>query len=86
MGRPPKFCSRACRQAAYLARNVRRPRPVELLAADLAHMKLQDWLRHEMRTILEQEGLLRAPAPPAIPRPRNPKPNLKLVKSDSKAD
>jgi hypothetical protein len=73
-GRLPTFCSSACRQRAYDKRKWGRPRPVELLAADLAHAKVRDWLRREIWGLLVQAGLVpRNSPPPALPRTKKPK-------------
>jgi hypothetical protein len=81
LGRPRKFCGRSCRQAAYLKRAAHRPRPVELLAADLAHAKVRNWLRREIWDLLMQAGLVSAPEPPPTPArgPRRPQPKLEIV-------
>jgi hypothetical protein len=81
-GRPPKFCGPACRQAAYLARKTRPAHPVTLLAADLAHVHVREWLRREIWSLLRQAGLVSTPNPPAMPRPRSPKPELRLVEPE----
>ena len=45
-GRPPTFCSRSCRQRAYEQRKWSRPHPVELLARDIASVRVRDVIRH----------------------------------------
>jgi hypothetical protein len=82
-GRPPRFCGAACRQAAYLARKVNRVRPVQLLADDLAHMRVQAWLRNEIWNILREVGLVTDPKPPPAPQPRRAKPPLHVVRRNS---
>jgi hypothetical protein len=81
-GRPPRYCSASCRQAAYLVRNANRLHPVQLLAADLADIQVQNWLRREMLKLLRQAGLVIAPEPPPMPRQRGSKINLRLVRPD----
>src|SRR5271167_3795817 len=43
-GRRPKYCSQSCRQRIYERRRWQRPAPVEALARDIAHIKVQDAL------------------------------------------
>jgi hypothetical protein len=80
-GRPPRYCGAGCRQAAYLVRNANRLHPAQLLAADLAHIRVQDWLRREIRNLIREAGLV-APEPPPMPRQRGSKRNLRLVRPD----
>ena len=44
-GRPAVYCSPACRQTAYVKRQANRPHSLELLAKDLAHLQVREWLR-----------------------------------------
>ncbi len=61
-------------------RKYRRPGAVEALAADLAHVRVREWLRQEIWNLLRQAGLVAAPEPPVLPR--RPKPALRIVVSD----
>jgi hypothetical protein len=81
-GRPPRYCSASCRQAAYLARNANRLRPVQLLAADLSHIHVKNWLRREMWNLLREADLVSSIEPPPMPRQRGSKLNLRLVRPD----
>jgi hypothetical protein len=54
----------SCRRAAYLARKANRPHPVTLLAADLSHVHVREFLRREIRKRLQQAGLVSAPEMP----------------------
>jgi hypothetical protein len=86
-GRPPKFCRPACRQAAYLARKTHRPHPVTLLAADLAHVRVREWLRREIWSLLGQAGVVSAPNPPVEPPPRrSSKPKFRLVEPEASSE
>jgi hypothetical protein len=85
-GRPPRYCGAGCRQAAYLERKTNRLRPVQLLAADLDHIHVQNWLRREMWNLLRQAGVVRAPEPPPRPRQRGSKINLRLVRLDDRRE
>jgi hypothetical protein len=73
------YCGSACRQAAYLARKLNRVHPVALLAADIAHVRVKEWLRREIWNILKEAELVSDPQPPPMPTaPRRPE--LRLVK------
>ena len=61
-------------------RKYRRPRAVEALAADLAHVRVREWLRQEIWNLLREAGLVAAPEPTALPR--RPKPPLRIVEPD----
>src|SRR5437764_11255976 len=81
-GRPPKFCGASCRQAAYLARKVNRLHPVTLLAADLSHVHVREFLRREIWNLLQETGLVSAPEPPPMRRRRGSEPDLRLVRPE----
>src|SRR5215813_6008171 len=69
--RPPTFCSRSCRQRAYEQRKWSRPHPVELLARDIASVRVRDVIR---------QALLGAGInPPPPPEPKRRRPPLRLV-------
>jgi hypothetical protein len=78
-GRPRVYCDSACRQAAYLARKLNRVHPVALLAADLAHVRVKEWLRKEIWNILMDAKLVSDPEPPAMAMPSH-RAQLRLVK------
>jgi hypothetical protein len=61
-----------CRRAAYLARKPNRPHPVTLLATDLSHVHVREFLRREIWKLLQQAGLVSALEPPPMPRPEDP--------------
>src|SRR5262249_9229038 len=69
-GRPPTFCSRSCRQRAS------EPRPVELLARDIASVRVRDVIRQEIRQALLGAGI---DPPPPPPEPKRRRPPLRLV-------
>jgi len=75
-GRPPTFCSRSCRQRAYEQRKWSRPHPVELLARDIASVRVRDMIRQEIRQILLDAGIT---LPPPPPEPKRRGPPLRLV-------
>jgi hypothetical protein len=78
-GRVPKFCSRSCRQRAYEERKWRRPTEIELLARDIASVRVRDRIRTEVWSILKQAGLVVDPTPPPAPKQMRRGPNLRLV-------
>jgi hypothetical protein len=78
-GRPAWYCSASCRQAAYVSRKGKAFDFVQVMARDLAHIKVRAWLRNEIWTLLRQAGLQLPPEPPPIESPRRPKPQLSLV-------
>ena len=77
--RPAWSCSPACRQAAYVKRKAGGFDFVQVMARDLAHIKVRAWLRNEIWTLLRQAGLHLPPEPPPIESPRRSKPQLSLV-------
>jgi hypothetical protein len=79
-GRPAVYCSPACRQWGYVKRKANRPHPVELLARDLAHFPVQDWLRREIWAMLVQADLVQDAQPPPLP-PNSRRPDLRVVRS-----
>jgi hypothetical protein len=78
-GRLPNYCSDSCRQRAYQKRKWRGEGPVALLAKDLAHIRVREWLRKEIWALPVQAGLAspHRPVPPIPPQPQRAK--LKLV-------
>src|SRR5215468_4430633 len=84
-GRVPKFCSPTCRQLAYEQRRWGRPTPVELLARDLATIRVRDFIRAEIWSVLQATGLVRPNQPPLPqPRPRRrPTTHLRVVEPQS---
>src|SRR6516164_11078769 len=75
-GRPPTFCGRSCRQRAYEQRKWSRPHPVELLARDIASVRVRDVIRQEVRQVLLEAGII---LPPPPPEPKRRRPPLRLV-------
>ena len=76
-GRLPSYCSPTCKQRAYLRRKYRGP--MELLAQDIATMKVRGILRQEIWAVLKEVGLVTQPEPPP-PRPkRDQTRHLRLV-------
>src|SRR5262249_50314555 len=73
-GRPPTFCSRSCRQRAYEQRKWSRPHPVELLARDIASVRVRSVIRQEIRQALLGAGVILPPPPPEPKRTRHPLP------------
>src|SRR6516165_7542434 len=57
-GRVPKFCSPTCRQLAYQRRKWQRPAPVALLAEDLAAIRVREFMRAEIWSMLKAAGLV----------------------------
>ena len=55
-GRVPSYCSQTCKQVAYLKRRHRGP--MELLAQDIATMRVRAVIRKEVMYCLEQLGLV----------------------------
>jgi hypothetical protein len=55
---------------------------VTLLAADLAHVQVQDWLRREIWNLLRQAGLVSELEPSPIPRSSALKPALRVVRPE----
>ena len=78
-GRPAWYCSASCRQAAYVRRKGGAFSLVQVMARDLAHIQVREWLRNEIWTLLRQAGLQLPPEPPPIESPRRSKPQLSLV-------
>jgi hypothetical protein len=78
-GRLPNYCSASCRQRAYQKRKWRGEGPFAVLAEDLAHIRVREWLRKEIWSLLVQAGLAapHSPVPPIAPRRSRAK--LKLV-------
>ena len=77
-GRMPSYCCRTCRQSAYVSRKYRGP--MELLAQDIAVMRVRGILRREVWAILKEAGLVSQSEPPPPPRPQGPAQHLRLVK------
>jgi hypothetical protein len=82
-GRLPNYCSDSCRQRAYQKRKWRGEGPVALLAKDLAHLRVREWLRKEIWALLVQAGLAapHSPVPPLPPQRSRAK--LTLVEPSS---
>jgi hypothetical protein len=79
-GRVPEFCSQSCRQRAHERRKWQRPKPVELLAQDVATMRVRNLLRAEIWAVLQEVGLINSKWPvPPIPRIPRRAPKLRLV-------
>jgi hypothetical protein len=66
-GRIPTYCSQACKQEAYLKRRHRGP--MELLAQDIATVRVRAVIRQEVMYCLTQLGLVS----PGTPPPSKPK-------------
>ena len=84
-GRVPTFCGQSCKQRAYLKR--RRVGPMELLAQDIATVKVRAVIRDEIWKILTQAGLVGGNLPPPPPKPRRAQ--LRVIDTasdDSKTD
>jgi len=79
-GRVPKFCSRTCRQHSYEQHKWARPTLIELLAQDIASVRVRDVIRAEILSILNQAGLVPEPTPPSAHNKTSPGHHLKLVK------
>ena len=77
-GRVPVFCSATCRQRAYEQRRHGRPALVELLARDLATVKVKDIIRAIVREELIRAGILPQGTPPPT-KPKPPRAHLKLI-------
>jgi hypothetical protein len=56
-----------------------------LLARDLAHTHVREWIRREIWSLLLQAGLVSAPTPPVEPRRRSSKPDLRLVDAEEES-
>jgi hypothetical protein len=82
-GRLPDYCSDSCRQRAYQKRKWRDETPVVLLAKDLAHIRVREWLRKEIWDLLVQAGLAapHSPVPPVQPQRSRAKLTLVLPSS-----
>jgi hypothetical protein len=78
-GRFREYCSARCRQRAYESRKWSRPKPVEALAADLAHVQVRSWLRQEIWTLLVEAGVIPAKTPMPTAKPKQSKDHLRLV-------
>ena len=80
-GRVPRFCSPACRQRAYERRKWQRPGPVELLAQDIATVKVRDFIRAEIWSLLQAAGLVSPSQTPPLmpPRARQRSTHLRLI-------
>jgi len=81
-GRVPEFCSQSCRQRAYQKRKWQRPYSVELLARDIATLRVRTAIRAEIWAIMQQLGLVDKHATIPMPVSKTPKPNLRLVKTE----
>jgi hypothetical protein len=71
-GRPQRFCSPSCRQAAYLERQERLSNPEALLARDLNHWLVRDAMRQVVWDLLRQIGAVQEPKPPPPTDPPRP--------------
>ena len=67
---------------SYVKRQANRPHPVELLARDLAHVRVREWLRREIWELLRQANLVQDTQPPPLP-PNSPRRNLRLVRTEA---
>jgi hypothetical protein len=79
-GRPAVYCSPACRQWGYVKRKANRPHPVELLAGDLTHFRVREWLHREIWAMLVQADLVQDTQPPPLP-PNSRQSKLRLVRT-----
>jgi hypothetical protein len=70
---------RSSAQRAYEKRKWSRPAPIEALSNDLATTKVRDLIREEVRSILQEFGLIPNPPPPSTPKAPRQSP-LRLVK------
>jgi hypothetical protein len=77
-GRLPIFCCQTCRQRDYERRKWSRPHAVELLAKDLATVRVRGILWREIGAVLQQLGI--TDKPPPLPQPPRKRPALRLVK------
>ena len=75
----PQYCRNSCRQLAYQKR--RHSGPLLALASDIATARVRDAIRAEVRSVLQEDGLLPQCPPPTPPqRPQARKTKLELVK------
>src|SRR5256885_1571122 len=81
-GRPAEYCSRSCRQWAYIHRKFNRPALVQLLRRDLDRVQVQDLLREEIRNVLQKAGFEIDPKPRATLPEKKPRPSLKVIVND----
>src|SRR5262245_7929479 len=68
-GRPPIFCSPACRQRAYERRHAGVGGPMAALARDIDTVRVRDVIRQEIKRILLEAALLH---PQACTKSRSP--------------
>jgi hypothetical protein len=80
------FCSRSCRQRAYEQRKWRRPRSVELLAKDIATVRVRDVIRAEILAIMKELGLVGLEQKLLPVERRRRAPNLRLIKRPATDD
>jgi hypothetical protein len=74
----PVFCGAICRQRTYEQHKHGRPALVDLLARDLATVKVKDMIRAIVIEELIRAGLL-PPGTPPPPKPEPRRPYLKVI-------
>ena len=77
-GRPPTFCGRSCRRRAYERRKWSSPHPVELLARDIASVRVRAFVKNLIREVLLEAGIT-VPPPPPLPKPKRRPSHLHVV-------
>jgi hypothetical protein len=78
-GRVPTYCGQSCKQQAYQTRRLRGP--MLLLEQDIATMKVQAFIRREIRDALKEAGLI-SESQPLVEAPKRKSPTLRLVKTN----
>ena len=82
-GRIPTYCSQACKQEAYLKR--RHCGPMELLAQDIATVRVRAVIREELMYCLARLGFVSPGTPPPSPpsKPKAKATTLRVVGQDN---
>jgi hypothetical protein len=80
-GRPPRYCSAACRQGAYRRRSANDSYPLRLIHQGFRQILLSNQIRNMLRKELQKIGLLDGPKKSDV-KPAEPpnRPTLQLVK------